>query len=208
MVQHLVRSYNSMATQTHAYVELAIFGWDNISKQHVTNKLPTVKLVPDHLHLRLTEWLNEPIVEGLFAVHQPILDGGVGLKRFVHVVHYASIDNGHVGVGLLDGGEENLVHVGVDVVVTVDEADVAPLGHRQAGVAGTGEALILLMYDFETWVAGGELVADGAGAVGRAVINDNALPVGEGLVGNALEALAHVSLYVIDGHDDTYGWIH
>lgn len=78
-------------------------------------------------------------------------------------------------------------------VVAIDKGYILALCSCKAGVAGRGEAAILLVYYAHFVALLGVTVADCSAVVGRAVIDEDKLVVGVCLLQNALYAVLQVS---------------
>lgn len=87
-------------------------------------------------------------------------------------------------------------------VVAVQEKDVISFCRIHPRIAGRRKAGIGLPYDPQPLVLGRIIVQYRRRAIGRAVIYADGLPVGKGLVEDAVKAIAKISLNVIDGDDD------
>ena len=90
-------------------------------------------------------------------------------------------------------GDAELEVVRQPLVVGVQESDVLAGRAREAGIAGSRDALVLLANHDHPGIEPGD---DGRGVVGRAVVDDDQLPI--------LKAL---SLYAGDGAHDRVGAI-
>ena len=104
-----------------------------------------------------------------------------------------------------DGVGKNAEHVGGDVVVTVDEDQVLALRRLDADVARLAHAAVRLVDGADAFrVRRGIAVTDRAAlAVGRAVVDEDDLIVGEILRQCGVDALGQVVLDVVDRDDNT-----
>src|SRR5207248_4721144 len=94
-------------------------------------------------------------------------------------------------------GELLFQPVGVAAVVAGHEGDVAAAAGRQGAVGGDAWPAVLLADRDDPRV--GERPHDVRGAVGRAVVHDDDLEVGDRLVEDAADGLGDVFLVVIGG---------
>ena len=90
-------------------------------------------------------------------------------------------------------------------VVGVQEGDALPLRVGEAHVPGGGHAPVLLVEGPDPGVLGGVGVAEGAGAVGASILDEQQLPVRECLGQDALHAGVQESLRPVNGHDHRDG---
>ena len=90
------------------------------------------------------------------------------------------------------------------VIVAVHKLDVFALCGRDARVARGGNARVFLVDDMDTGVDAFVHVADGAGSVLAAVVDEEYLDVSVGLFADALDAARKVRRRVVHGDDDGY----
>ncbi len=109
-----------------------------------------------------------------------------------------------VGAGGVEFGEHTSVRAGRNDVVAVHERQELParVGLADPGVAGRAEPGVLLPDQPETGVALGELLRDARALVGGAVVDEDDLQVGHGLLGEGGQAGTDVLLHVVEGDDD------
>ena len=138
--------------------------------------------------------LTTRAAEGLTA-----LAGEGGEVFYVAVGHY-------VGLGLLLEGDEGLEVVGLHPVIAIHEGKPLSLSLFDEAVADHGHSAVLLVDYTDARVALGVLVAYLAGGIETAVVYQDTLPVGVGLLEDAVEAAAQVGLYVVDGNQNRDGW--
>ena len=138
------------------------------------------------------------VADAMFADrHQPPLD------RAVLLVDAVAGTGRQPHAGRLHGGVELFVHRGFDQVVAVHKAHVIAAGVVQPGVAGVGGAAVFLVEHADARVGFGQLVAQRAGTVGAAVVDEQQLKVGKRLRQNAAHRAFEVILGIINAGDDT-----
>ena len=110
---------------------------------------------------------------------------------------------GSVRPGLFPEAPQGLQTPGLVAVVRVQKGDIRPPDIVQAQVPGLADAAVALLVEHpDAVVLTGQLVAQGRGAVGAAVVHQQQLPVGKGLAADAFHTVPEKFLRLIDGHDD------
>lgn len=111
---------------------------------------------------------------------------------------------------LLQGADQQFVRPRRDDVVAVDEREVAALrvAVADAGVAGVPQPAVLLADQPEAAVLGGEPGGQGRAPVGGPVVDHHHFEVGDGLLGEGLQAVRQEGFHVVDGDNDTEPWRH
>ena len=121
--------------------------------------------------------------------------------RVVHVLHGA---HGHVRPGFFQRGVQLFQIIRRHHVVRVHKGDGLAPGNVQPGVAGGGKTAVLLVDDLHPGVPGGIAVAEGAAAVGAAVVHKDELKIGKGLAQQALGTGGQAVLHLVHRHDDAH----
>ena len=113
---------------------------------------------------------------------------------------------GHDVERLLHGAPMRLFQAfGSQPVVAVDEGQEPPPRPPQHLVSGRPQALVLLMDDAQTAIAGGQPVEYLPRAVGRAVVDGDDLEIAEGLREQRPHALLDPTLHIVAGEADGDG---
>ena len=101
----------------------------------------------------------------------------------------------------LGAGQELLVCPGLQEVVAVHKGHVFSLGQVQSRVSGAAEASVFLVEDLHQGLHGGVGIAEDAGVVGGAVVDEQDL-LHMGLGADGVDAPAQVLGHIVDGNDD------
>ena len=104
-------------------------------------------------------------------------------------------------LALLGGEHRFQQERGIGVVV-VQKGQIFPPGPVHAVVASGASALVFLVDHHKAGVGLGVAVADGAGAVRAAVVHQDALPIGKGLGGEAVQAAGQIFFRPVYGNHD------
>ena len=132
--------------------------------------------------------------------HQPPRNG---LVVFVDAV---AGTGGQPHAGRLHGGVEFFVHRGFNHIVGIHKPYIVAAGVVQPGVAGVRRAAVGLVEHADARVGLGQFVAQCAGVVGAAVVDEQQLKVGKRLRQNAAHGALQVILGVVDaGNDADFG---
>ena len=96
---------------------------------------------------------------------------------------------------------------GLVPVIRIQKGDTGPPGVVQSHVPGLADAAVFFLVEHpDPVVCLGKFVADDRRAVGAAVVHQQQLPVGEGLLPHALHTIPQELLCLIDRHDDGNLW--
>ena len=110
---------------------------------------------------------------------------------------------GGVRPGPLPQVPQRLQALGLVLVVGIQKGDAGPPDMVQADIPGLADAAVALLVEHpDAVILPGQLIAEGRGAVGAAVIHQQQLPVGKGLPPHALHAVSEKFLRLIDRHND------
>ena len=93
----------------------------------------------------------------------------------VQTVVALDIAHGHVGAGLAQRPEQHPVAGGRDEVVAIDEGEMILGDVGKAQIAGPARAAAGTRHDEPAGMGGGVTVADLAGGIGRAVVDQDHL---------------------------------
>ena len=93
-------------------------------------------------------------------------------------------------------------NIGMEKVIAVQKAEPGSRGVLQSKVSCAGYSSMFLRQQSNAWITRGVFLDDLAGAVGRAVVDAEAFPVGTGLREDGIQCSGQVFLYVEDGCDD------
>ena len=168
--------------------------------------VPAVELVP-----------QDPVVEVRRVLHHV---GGVALPGEDGVLvdvplpgqalphHPVEVRHHQVAAVVLRRPHQGAGGVRGDPVVAVQELEVGPPGGVQGPVPGGGDAGVRLVQRPHPGVLGGVAVAEGAGAVGAAVLHQQQLKIRVLLVQDAVHTAGEGLFGPIDRDDDTDGRIH
>ena len=114
----------------------------------------------------------------------------------------------HFGVVLFCQRQHGLKSIRLQPVVAVHKGKIIPGRHIDPRVPGVAEAAVFLVDHPDAAVLLGKFIADGPAAVRGAVIHQNDLQVGIGLIPNGFHAFGQVILHLVDGHDHTEQALH
>ena len=168
--------------------------------------IPAVELVPQHPVVEIGGVFHH--VGGIFLLgeHHGIVDVSlVGHPVFAYSVE---IGDHQVALVLPGGADQRGGSVGGDPVVAVEKLQVFARCVVQRQVPGGGDAGVFLVEHPYPAVLPCIGVAQGAGAVGAAVVHQEKLKVLVGLIQNTVHAPLQRFFRVVDRHDDTDGWLH
>jgi hypothetical protein len=91
-------------------------------------------------------------------------------------------------------------------VVAVEQRDQRGGRVAKTQVPGARNAAIRLVQDPHAWILVDVGTGDRERRVGRAVVDDDGLQIGEGLAQSRFDRGADVRLHVVRGHDYADGW--
>ena len=110
---------------------------------------------------------------------------------------------GGVRPGPLPEVPQRLQAPGLIAVIGIQERDAGPPGVVQSDIPGLADTAVFLLMEHPDPVVGpGQLIADGGRAVGAAIVYQQQLPVGKGLLPHALHTVPDEILRLVDWHDD------
>ena len=116
--------------------------------------------------------------------------------------HPVKVGDHQVAAGDLRRPDEGLGGIGGEPVVPVGKLEVLALGQVHGLIPGVGHAAVGLVQGDKAAVGGRRPVTQGGGAVGTAVVHQEALEIGVALGPDALYALLQVGRHVVDRNDD------
>ena len=101
--------------------------------------------------------------------------------------------------------EKGLERIGLKPVVGVNEHDIRTSRAGEPVVPGDGDARVLLIDKRDARIRLGPSSASLSGVVARSIVDEDHLPVREGLAEDAADAVVDVAADVVDGNYYAYG---
>ncbi len=119
----------------------------------------------------------------------------------MRLIHLPVSADGQIRPLLLQRSKHFLIHIRVDPVVPVHEADIAALRNGDPSVSGLRRAAVFLMNDLHPAVFCGQTVTDNTCIIGRAVVHHDDFQIAVSLGTDRAHAPLNISGDIVSRHD-------